>query len=389
MRPNILRSVLKKELIDHLRDRRSVFSAFLVPLLGPVMFTIMFTTMATWMRTDKPIELPVVGREHAQSLMRFLERSGVVLSDAPADHEAKVSAGDLDCVLKVPSEYGESFSAGKSAHLELIVDHSHTSASHTVTRVRKLIQSYSSIIGAERLLARGVSPELVATIKLDERDLATPEGMAARVLELIPMFIIFAAFIGGMHVAIDTTAGERERGSLEPLLVNPVARSWLVAGKWLATAAVAIVASGICIGAFMFAVHHVPLHDLGVKARFDGQEAGMMALAAVPLACFSSALQMLIATYARSFKEAQTYLQVLQLVPMIPGIVMTLNPIQTKVWMFVVPLLSQTLLIEEVMRGTASVMPFLLALAGCAAGTVLCLIATTRLLRDEKIIFGR
>jgi sodium transport system permease protein len=193
-----------------------------------------------------------------------------------------------------------------------------------------------------------------------------------------------------MNVAIDTMAGERERGSLEPLLINPVDRGAVVLGKWLTTVVLACVAIGVCLIAFLLAVGAVPLQDLGVKARFDVMAVLGMLATVVPLALFASAGQMLVSTYARSFKEAQTYIQLLLILPMVPGMVLALSPIQSKLWMYLLPVLSQQLLIGEVMRGQAvGPLPFLLAAMGCVAAATLCLMLTTRLLSQERIIFGR
>jgi sodium transport system permease protein len=214
--------------------------------------------------------------------------------------------------------------------------------------------------------------------------------MAANVLNIIPIFLVFAAFMGGMNVAIDAMAGERERGSLEPLLLNPVQRGALVLGKWLTTVVLACVAIAVCLAAFLLAVNRVPLQDLGVKARFDITAVLGMLGTVVPLAFFASAGQMLMSTYARSFKEAQTYIQLLLLLPMLPGMLLAVSPIQSQLWMYLVPVFGQQLLIGEVMRGQAvGAMPFLLGALGCAAAAACCLSLTTRLLGEERIIFGR
>ncbi|MBN1210390.1 MAG: ABC transporter permease [Myxococcaceae bacterium] len=386
----LIATVFRKEMKDHLRDRRSVMSALFGPLIGPLVFAVMFTLMASWFREGKPLEVPVVGREHAPSLMAFLQRHGATLTEAPADYEARIEAGKLDAVLIVPADYGKDFTEGRTAAVQLVVDNSRNQARSTIRRLRALLEGYSGMLASQRLWVRGVSPELALPVRVDEVDLATPERMAANVLNMIPLFLVFAAFMGGMNVAIDTMAGERERGSLEPLLINPVQRGALVMGKWLTTVVLAGVAVAVCMASFLLVVHRVPLQDLGVKARFDVPAVLGMLAAVVPLTFFASAGQMLVSTYARSFKEAQTYLQLLLLLPMLPGMVLALSPVQSQPWMYAIPVFSQQLLVGEVMRGQAvGAMPFLLGLAGCAAAAALCLRLTTRLLGEERIIFGR
>ena len=227
------------------------------------------------------------------------------------------------------------------------------------------------MLGAERLFARGVAPELATPVRVDEVDLSTPERMAANVLNMIPIFLVFAAFMGGMNVAIDAMAGERERGSLEPLLLNPVqrgARGARASGSppWCSRAWPSACASRPS----SWPSRHVPLQDLGVKARFDITAVLGMLATVVPLALFASAGQMLVSTYARSFKEAQTYIQLLLLLPMLPGMLLAVSPIQSQLWMYIVPVFGQQLLIGEVMRGQAvGPFPFLLGAAGlCRRG---------------------
>ncbi|XXF78773.1 ABC transporter permease [Myxococcaceae bacterium GXIMD 01537] len=386
----LIATVFRKELRDHLRDHRSLGSAFAGPLLGPAILAVLLTVMASWFREDKPLELPVVGRAHAPSLMAFLERNGAKLTEAPADYEALIQAGKLDAVLVVPEDYARDFSEGNTAAVRLVLDNSRNQARNTIRRARALLGQYAGLLASQRLFARGVAPALASPVRIDEVDLSTPERMAATALNMIPIFLVFAAFIGGMHVAIDTTAGERERGSLEPLLLNPVPRGALVTGKWLTTVLMACAAVLVCLAAFLLVTRRVPLQDLGIKARFDGPAVLGMLAAVLPLTLLSSAVQMLLATYARSFKEAQTYLQLFQFLPTLPGMVLAISPVQSKLWMFGVPVLGQQVLVGEVMRGESlGPVPYLLSALSCVVLTAGCLLLTTRLLREERIVFGR
>ena len=383
-------TVLRKEVLDHLRDKRTLGTALMWPLLGPLVFLVMFNVMASWYRQDRPLEMPVVGREHAPSLMAFLERYGAKLSEAPRDYEALVQAGKLDLVLVVPDGYSKDFADGHTAAVRLVVDSSRNKARQAVQRAQRMLAVYSQQTGSQRLFARGVSPELAVPVRVDELDLSTPERTAATVLTTIPLFLVMAAFAGGMQLASDTMAGERERGSLEPLLLNPAPRGAVVAGKWLATCAMAGTGVLLCLVGYFLVVKRVPLEDLGVRARFDTPAALGMLAAVLPLVLAASAVQMWVSTYARSFKEAQTYLSLLMVVPMLPGMVLALSPLQPKMWMFAVPVLGQEVLAGEVMRGeTLGPVPFVLAFVSCVVVSLVALRFTTRLLTQERIIFGR
>ncbi len=385
-----VRAVWRKELTDALRDRRSLMSALIVPLIMPLMIAVMFSTLASTLSDDQPIETPVAGREHAPNLMAWLEERGVVVRDPPADPEAAVRAGDVDLVLVIDEEYGEQFRSVRPAVVRIVHDSSRTASRRTIGRVRALLRAYGSQVAVLRLMARGVSPEVVQAVRVDDLDLATPAQSAARFFAMLPMFLIMVAFIGGMNVAIDATAGERERQSLEPLLVNPVSRPALTAGKWITTCLFGLVATVLTLLMFVLLMRFVPLEDLDVQLSLGARQLLLMSAAVAPLVLLASALQMFVATFARSFKEAQTYVSLLVFVPIIPSTVLQFYPLQPTGWMMLVPALSHHLLLVDVMGGEPITA---LSLTASAAATtllaVLLLALTSRLLQQEKIVFGR
>ncbi|HWO14763.1 MAG TPA: ABC transporter permease, partial [Polyangiaceae bacterium] len=339
---------------------------------------------------ERPVHLPVVGAEHAPRLIEYLKTNGVQVSPPPPSPEESVRRGDVDAVLVIDQSYAERFVAGRTAPLRLIVDESRSDTSRTARRVTRLVYGYAQRLGALRLIARGLSPEVATPIQLDEIDLSTPQKLAANVLTVVPLFLMLAALVGGMNVAIDTTAGERERGSLEPLLLNPVRRRTLVVGKWLATSLFSVAVASVTLAGFMLTVFFLPLEELGMKVLLGPREALSMWVGVLPLALFGAALQMTIATFARSFKEAQTYLNLLNLLPMAPSMFLMLEPTRTAAWMLPVPALAQVSTLLDVMRGEAvPVWHHGLIGVSSLAYTGLCLGALVRLLGREQIIFGR
>jgi sodium transport system permease protein len=350
----------------------------------------MFTRIASWAREDQPLLIPVMGAENAPHLIAFLQHAGAVIEAAPADYEAQVRDGKLDLALSIPEDYGKEFEAGRGAPLQLAFDSSNNKTQRQTSRVRHLLEAYTHRLGALRMIARGVSPSLVAPLDVTEVDLATPERTAANVLSVIPLFLLMAAFVGGLHLAIDCSAGERERGSLEPLLVNPVSRAAVVVGKWLAVVAVTSAAICVALFGFMLAVRHVPLQDLGVKFQMGSRESIGLLAACLPLAFFAGALQITLALFARTFKEAQTYLSILMMVPIVPATFLSLSPIKTQLWMMAVPILGQTVLMGDVLRGEGRPLYwFAIAAASALLGAAVFLAWATKLLKSEKIIFGR
>ncbi len=384
-----VRTVWRKEVIDALRDRRSLMSTLIYPVLMPLMITGMFSAIALLEGSDRPLEMPVVGREHAPNLVAWLEERGVVVLDPPDDPEAAVRDGDVNLVLVIDGEYGDRFRSVQPAVVQLMHDNSRTSSRTSIERTRNLLRSYSNQVALLRLMARGVSPGVMQAVRVDDLDLATPAQSGARFFAMLPMFLILASFIGGLNVAIDTTAGERERRSLEPLLVNPVSREALTVGKWLTTCLLGLVSAWLTLVMFLFMMRFVPLEQLGVRLSLGGRQLALMAAAVAPMALFASSLQMFVATFARSFKEAQTYVSLLVFLPMIPGMVTQVYPLQPAAWMMLVPALSQQLLLVDVMGGEP-VSAVSLTTSAVATALLACLFLalTSWMLRQEKIVFG-
>jgi sodium transport system permease protein len=382
--------VYGKELRDNARDRRSLLSALAFPLIGPVTLAAMLSLLASWEGSSRPLFVSVVGKDRAPNLVAFLQRAGAHVADAPGDYESLIKSGDLDVALVIPEDFAKSFSAGKTAAVQVVSDGSSNRARRSVVRVQELLRGYGREIGALRLLARGVSPELAQPVKVEDVDLATKQQQAATLLNMIPVFLLMGAFLGGMHVAIDAMAGERERGSLEPLLVNPVPPAALVVGKWLATMTAALAGVVTMLAAMALAVGRAPLEELGLRASFGPREVLLMFASVGPLLLLTSALQMLVATFARSFKEAQTYVTLVMFVPVAPGMFLSLSPIKPAGWMYAVPTLGQQLLMTDVMRGDpTSVIHLVVAALGAAIAAAICLAVTSRLLVQERIVFGR
>jgi sodium transport system permease protein len=383
-------AVFRKELKDHLRDRRSIFSGLLMPLFGPLVLLGMFTLLASWLREDRPLVVPVAGGRNAPNLIAFLQRYGAVVETAPADFEAQVRDGKLDLAISVPEDYGKEFEAGRSAPVQLVEDSSRAKSKPQVMRARRLLELFARRTSMLRMIARGISPVLVAPLELTDVDLATPEKSAANVLGVMPVLLLMVAFFGGMHLAIDAAAGERERGSLESLLVNPVSRGAVVVGKWMAVTVSAWAALAIALAGFSAALAAVPLQELNLKFQLGAPEMLGLLAAGLPLALLASALQLTLALFARTFKEAQTYLSLLVLIPGLPAMFLALQPIKASVRMMAVPVFGQTLLMTDVLRGEPPPAAWFAIAAAVAVALAAALLAwAARLLRNEKIIFGR
>ena len=387
---NAVKVIFRKEMVDGLRDRRSLFSALLFPVLGPALMIFIYNMAAEKVRMPEKLELPVIGSEYAPTLIDWMEQKDVELVEGPEDPHAAVRNREVDLVLVISEDFGEDFARGRTAEVELVIDSSNDDAGPKERRVRRVIGAYEKLIANLRLVARGISPEVVNPIEIEEVEIASSQKLSARILRFIPMYVILAAFIAGMNIAIDATAGERERGSLESLLVNPVTRTAIVLGKWLAAVVFACFGVVLTLGSCLIGLEQMTLRDMGMRFDFGVSEAIGILAATLPLSFLAAGLQVLVATFARSYKEAQMYMSMLMFLPIVPGIAFTIHSISSEGWMYPIPILGQQALLTDVLSGEAPGLVFfiLAGLSSLMAG-LLCVGLTAKLFQREGIIFGR
>jgi sodium transport system permease protein len=383
-------AVLSKETRDGLRDRRAFSSGLIYALVGPMLVTFMLGSLARSQSADKPLEVALAGREHAPSLIQYLEQEGVVLVPAPVDAEAAVRRGDLDLVLRIGGDYPTAWRDLRSAPLELLHDSARNESRAALGRLQQTLERYRDQVAGLRLLARGIDREIVKPLDIRRLDFATPLAKAARILGSFPIFFLLAAFIGGMNIAIDTTAGERERGSLEALLSHAAPTSALAFGKWGAAVAFNVLSVVLTLAVTVLLFRSGRFEGLNVPIRFGIEEALPTLAVLLPLALMVPALQMVMAIYSRNFKEAQTYLSLLMFLPMLPGFLLAFDALQVEGWMHRVPVLAQQVQLVDLFSGkTIGAGQFFGgALATLAVGLVLVWMLGA-LLRREKIVLAR
>jgi sodium transport system permease protein len=348
-------SVFAKEFLENLRDRRTLVSALLFgPLFGPLLFGLMVSRMLNQnaVESDEPLKLTISGSEYAPGLARYLEGQGVKLTRANlSESEARAAVRRASqVVLIIPKEYGPRFTAATPAPVLLIADSADSQTRRSADRAKIVLGGYASSIAQLRLQARGVSPLLAAPVAINEVDVATPAGRAVVVLGFMTYFVLFAVLMGGLYLAIDSTAGERERGSLEALLSLPVARSGLVGGKILATCAYMCISLALSLAAFVCVFRFVPLERLGMSSNLSAGTALILFAICVPFVPLGAALMTFVASFTRSYREAQTYLTTVLLIPTLPIAFASIYSLRTQSSLMLIPSLSQHLLMTSVLK---------------------------------------
>ena len=355
---NPIAVVCRKEIRDNVRDRRTIFSTLAFgPIFAPLMFVVMIQIVVnqTISSVEQRLSVPIVGIDATGNLESFLAEQGI---DADRDHDLTdldsaaeaVIQGTHAFVVVIEDTFAENLGGRLPARITVVFDRSDSRSADQVQRVQTQLRAWSETIGTLRLLARGVSPSVARPIIVDAYDISTPTGRSALVLGILTYFLLFAVLMGGMYLAIDTTAGERERKSLEPLLTTPVSRTSLLLGKVSATVVFMLASLALTLIGFSIATPYLPLDQLGMSSGFNAKTAIYAFLLLAPFSVLGAFLLTLVASFTKSYKEAQTWLGLLLLVPTLPVAIATIlnvEPSQALMW---VPSMSQHLLITTLIR---------------------------------------
>ncbi len=382
------RVVLAKELREGIRDRRALITALFFPVLGPVLVIVMLLLASSSSRQaeERGVELPVAGQANAPQLVAFLEQ-GARIVEAPPDPEEAVRRGDVPVVIVIPPEFGERLRAGRPAPVRIVVDESRHQSRPAAATAERLLAAWGHQVGAQRLIVRGLHPAVVEPLALEKDDVSTPASRAAMLLATIPFFLVMAMFTGGMPIAIDVTAGERERQSLEPLFAAPVPRSSLVLAKVAAAATFATATLVETLIGFGIVPLSVPTARLGFSVQLDPVMLGRTFVLCLPLVALSSALMVVFSARARSFRAAQTSISLLMLVPSLPGMALAYMSGKPPTSLYAVPFLGQQMIVNDLLRGTMppTYLVLLATATSCLAVALVCLFAIRTFERGQPL----
>lgn len=342
--------VMGKELRDLFRDQRTIRITLVMSLFTPLLMLgiIALTENRVSTQLEKPLQLPVVGAQYAPNLVAWLGGQNVAVRPAPADPDAAIRNQDEDVILAIDKDYPADWRAGRPARVAIIHDSSRQDSQIPVKRLQALLDAYGRTVGSLRLLVRGISPVVTAPLQVAQRDLATPESKRGLALSFLPYLLILGAFLGSASLVIDATAGERERQSLEPLLATPAARGAIMSGKIAAACVFGMLSVILTLVVFKLAFSFGP--NIGITFDVSLPTMLKMLLVLLPMVLLGACLLTLISAAAKSVKEAQSYMSVLMLLPIVPTVMLMVNPIKDQLWQFAVPFLAQNQLIMKLLR---------------------------------------
>lgn len=384
-------AVFRKEMRDHLRDRRSILIAMIYPLMGPLLLGLMFVFGGGSMQrgaagASGPLIVPVVHPDRAPALMDFLVHHGAVLAETDDDPLDLIRSGRLAFALILPARPASG--AAAALPVRLVTNPARFDAIVATGRLIELLNAYQRSTLESRLRAAGLPVGLIDVLDIRQENVGRAAGPSVILLSMIPPFLIFTLFTGGVHVLLDSTCGERERGSFEPLLMNPVTRAEVLCGKLGATIVFTLMALAGQVAAFWVMLHAVPRESLGLVAPPGVWRLVVVVSVCLPLVFLAAATQLLISGVTRSMKEAQTYLGLLPLVPGLAGMVLALAPVNARPLLAAIPTFGQTVLMGQLVRSEFVDLGFVgITAFATLLTTALLLYAGFRLYDRDEILF--
>lgn len=385
---NLAWTVYRKEIIDALRDRRTLLTVLMSSvLMGPLVLVAISALVASLESRAELREVVVVGMERAPTLKNYFERQTYTIRAAPRDFEAQLRAATLvDPVVVVPVDFEAALRRGEAPIVEVVADSANQRSLAGSRAVEGLLGGFNRERASLNLALRGVSLELTETVRIDSRDLASTQTRATQITGMLPYFVMMAVLYGALNAALDTTAGERERGSLEPLLMNPLGRWLLVLGKWGAVATVGMLIAVLSCFSFLPGQWMLRSDTLAAMFQYGPREAALFLVVLLPFAAAVSALLMAVAIRCKTFKEAQASTTVVMLGASLLPLINVFSLGGEEPWYLWIPALAQNLLMTRVLKGEDfSTAQVVIPLAVCVAITAAGVWFVARTLRNAAV----
>ena len=386
-------TVLRKELRENLRDRRSFLSALIISaVLMPLVVALLvnLTVRRGQTQDNQQVSLAVVHGERAPNLLADLRQYRIDLVAVDLDDDAVRAAVRHQArriVLAIPDNYASQLALGLPAPVLLYSDSSDAAGASDVGRVRAVLARHASQMARLRLMARGVDPTVLSALAVQDVDVATPTSRSVLILGALTSIILMTMLMGGLHVALDATAGERERGSLEPLLTVPVRREQLIYGKILAASVFMLLSLTVSVCAMALALRNAGLERLGMNENMSAATVVELIACCAPLAPLGAALMTIVAAFTRSYREAQTYVGLILAIPTLPLIFASTLGLRPSAWLMLLPALSQHFMVTGLLRAEpVSTLYGVLSVSVSVGLGIVAAYAAGRLYHREKLL---
>jgi sodium transport system permease protein len=381
------KALLMKELREAFRDKRALMVALSMGLLAPIMIMVISKVMITESVGNPPIYVQFTGAEYAPKLIEKFEENNI-LQFANVPEDEKYAWEERNIEVDIPEDFVEKMSEGKAIDVVLRADFGKKASSSPIRRIRETVRGYSQSIGYKRLLVRGVDVGLLQPIVLQEQDTAMPTSNAVMVSMFLGMYLLMGAFVSGLSIAIDSSAGERERNVLEMLLCQPVSTLKIVLAKMTCASSISVLSIVIMLILTTVSVGFIDLTKIGATFSLNAFSIAALLMLLIPLCFFATALQLFFSFQAKSFKEAQSTVSMLIMLPaMVPMAIMMID--DKPAWVNWLPISGQSMLMEDVFKGLPIDWAVLASTTAITiAMTVALVLALAQKLKSEKVVMS-
>lgn len=374
----LFNTLFRRELLDASRDKRSVMAGLYYALGTPILMCFLFSVLLKQLSSTDELLITIDNADAAPALVQYLANKDIRHGEGS---EVKAIR------LQVNDDFQQQMQQGRPAVVTIDTDRSDDRLQSAVRRLERTLGQYSNEVANLRLLARGIDPNLLQAVDIQIQDQATPDSRGGMFLGVATLSIILTLFYAAMNLAIDTSAGERERNSLTLLLSQPLSSFQLVLAKIAAISCFSMLALVLILLVSKFAYGMVPWQQLGFSISLNPDFMLFAFVVGLPLALMSASLQVLVSFMAKSFKEAQTYVTMVLLVPLMLSMVTTYNIADQYVqWL---PIAAQQQAMIAFLKGTTIAWPQLMAASAITLLIfALCSYASSRMLKSEKVVFS-
>ena len=377
---NKIMAMVRKELIDAARDKRSVMAGLYYAIGTPLIMCGLFMVLIGQLTSPDDLKITITNPDKAPDLVRFLSNKGI--------SSGEVKDSELKAIeLIISPDYAAQMNQGKGAEITIVADNSDEKLQNSIRRLEKQLQSYSTEMGSLRLIARGIDPRVMQPLKVSVHDQATTDSKGGMILGIAIFTMIYSVFISGMNLAIDTSAGERERNSLALLLSHPLTTRQLVLSKIIAVSLFALLGLVLILLVSKVAYTFVPWQELGFSVNITTEFMALMLVVGIPVALMAACLQLFVSFMAKTFKEAQSYLTMVLFVPLALSMAASYNIAPDMLqWL---PVSGQQQALMDFIKGKdLTMLQLLVSTLGTLAIAVLLAFGMEKSLKSEKVIFG-
>jgi len=391
--------VYRKELTEWVRDRRTLISTVLVPLLAFPILMVGMISLTTVMIGKAEKEIPKVmvlgGEDSPQILQKLRQVDKLEIVPAADDYKKRISEKEIRAAVEIPKGFDSALSRGEEQTVKIYFYEGEIKSSFGANHVEKFFKDYRDTVVASRLASRNVPASIIKPFEVKQENVAPPEKVSGAALGgILGYMVILLSMTGAIYPAIDLTAGEKERGTMETILSSPISRLDLVLGKFFLVLSASLTTAILAIfsmGTSFYVVGKsglVPSKNAAALQLHIGLATVLSVfLMALPLAVFFAAVLLTISLFAKTYKEAQSYLTPMTFVVVIPAVASLLPGVELTPKLALIPILSTSLVCKEIVAGTFHWNYIILILLSSSVYAAAGLFLAVKMFQRESVLF--